>query len=445
MQLGKDTLEFDKSCFDSMVAVGLFQPNQRICYGTSGFRFNGSALDFIAFRTGLFIGELARLKAPLAVGVVVTASHNPPQDNGVKVIDEHGHILSKEFEALLEDFVNESDLAKGLQCLVSRLQQSAGQGAQQAEGLGVVFVGHDNRDSSARLTGRTRRGVAATGQTLVELGLAATPLVYFAVFHFNRTLAREGRRATAEELRARYFDGFGSAFADLRRTLGVPGPKARVVVDSANGVGFLSVRRFFEQHLHPFYDMLFINNDDPLKINDGCGAEFVQKDKALPANCPANTDVQGIALDGDADRLVFFQSANGRFDVMDGDKQSALLALGVRRLMGQCFPKVSHSFGIVLTQYANFGLIDFLNAQGLSFVMVPTGVKHSHQKADQFDVCVLFESNGHGLLKVSDSLLDRVQQAYPAEAGGLPFKLLSFKNDVGSLGLVRRRLQLPAG
>ncbi|OEH74041.1 phosphoacetylglucosamine mutase [Cyclospora cayetanensis] len=91
-------------------------------YGTSGFRSSAERLPAAAHRCGLFAGlfslalSLARGEAsprrhspPSAgcvVGVVVTASHNPASDNGLKVTGPSGALLSPFLESLLERLVN---------------------------------------------------------------------------------------------------------------------------------------------------------------------------------------------------------------------------------------------------------------------------------------------------------------------------------------------------
>ena len=39
---------------------------------------------------------------------------------------------------------------------------------------------------------------------------------------------------------------------------------------------------------------------------------------------------------------------------------------------------------------------------------VPTGVKHLHHRAKQFDIGVYFEANGHGTVLFSDAAIDQI-------------------------------------
>lgn len=51
------------------------------------------------------------------VGVMITASHNPPQDNGIKIVDSDGGMLTSTWEPYAEEIANvePSLLAKALQ------------------------------------------------------------------------------------------------------------------------------------------------------------------------------------------------------------------------------------------------------------------------------------------------------------------------------------------
>lgn len=68
-----------------------------IGYGTAGFRTRADILPWIMIR----IGVLAALRSKLrkaCIGTMITASHNPGHDNGVKLIDPHGEMLEQTWE-----------------------------------------------------------------------------------------------------------------------------------------------------------------------------------------------------------------------------------------------------------------------------------------------------------------------------------------------------------
>ena len=67
--------------------------------------------------------------------------------------------------------------------------------------------------------------------------------------------------------------------------------------------------------------------------------------------------------------------------------------------------------GIVQTAYANGSATRFAEAlPGCKVVLTPTGVKHLHKAAEQFDVGIYFEANGHGTVLFSPRLVQALQQ-----------------------------------
>lgn len=66
--------------------------------------------------------------------------------------------------------------------------------------------------------------------------------------------------------------------------------------------------------------------------------------------------------------------------------------------------KVNLKLGLVQTAYANGASTDYI--QGTLHVPVActaTGVKHLHHRAQEFDIGVYFEANGHGTTVFSEN------------------------------------------
>jgi hypothetical protein len=61
-------------------------------YGTAGFRTHGSLLPSVVFRCGALAAVRSHVTGR-ATGIVITASHNPECDNGVKLVDCTGGML----------------------------------------------------------------------------------------------------------------------------------------------------------------------------------------------------------------------------------------------------------------------------------------------------------------------------------------------------------------
>jgi hypothetical protein len=64
-----------------------------LAYGTAGFRADAALLAVALERVGVVAALRSDDVNGAAVGVMVTASHNPIQDNGAKIVDADGGML----------------------------------------------------------------------------------------------------------------------------------------------------------------------------------------------------------------------------------------------------------------------------------------------------------------------------------------------------------------
>src|ERR1700689_2236783 len=71
-----------------------------------GLGKNGVKARFAGLITTPGIAHVTRT-GPFAAGVMISASHNPYQDNGIKIIDHSGFKLPDEQEHVLEDYIFE--------------------------------------------------------------------------------------------------------------------------------------------------------------------------------------------------------------------------------------------------------------------------------------------------------------------------------------------------
>ncbi|KAK5029815.1 Phosphoacetylglucosamine Mutase [Exophiala sideris] len=66
---------------------------RRYEYGTAGFRMKANAgLDHVIYTVGLTAAARSK-KRNATIGIMITASHNPAEDNGVKLVDPMGDML----------------------------------------------------------------------------------------------------------------------------------------------------------------------------------------------------------------------------------------------------------------------------------------------------------------------------------------------------------------
>jgi phosphoacetylglucosamine mutase len=261
-----------------------------------------------------------------------------------------------------------------------------------------VYVGRDTRPSSSLLKDHFARGVAACGGVLLDQGIVTTPQLHYITAH--------AYTGSIKDVPTYYTDLCTAFRALLRKDQGEPLGWEDVFVDCANGVGQLSANEF-KRHLEGVLGLHTLNTNTS-GLNAGCGAEFVQSKKKVPAEFDAK--VHGTrkcaSVDGDADRLVYYYTdVEGTFHLLDGDKLIALYTGFLRELLQAS--ELACTLGIVQTAYANGASTIYMSQELKADVcFTKTGVKHLHHRAEDFDVGVYFEANGHGTVLFSARALD---------------------------------------
>ena len=377
-------------------------------YGTSGFRGLASTLPSITVRIG-FLAALRSLSFrphPLTVGVMVTASHNDAPDNGVKLVDPSGAMLTSSWETSATELANvsEADVGAWLKAFALRERIELGRPAK-------VFVGRDTRDSSPSLCALVVEGVHALGGEVEDFGVVTTPLLHWAVQRRN-----DGADCSADCYYRTLAAAFSSALQGKDGTTGDAIHLAPLTVDCANGVGASALQRF--KPLVPALPLSLINTASTSHLNEHCGAEHVQKTRSLPSTAsspsppsPPEPGQRLASLDGDADRLVYYYLDGQRvLRLLDGDKLLALYITFVSRLLKDA--DVSASVGIVQTAYANGASTRYMReVLKVEPLCTATGVKHLHHVAAEYDVGLYFEANGHGTVLFKPTTVARFKDA----------------------------------
>ena len=250
-------------------------------------------------------------------GAVVSASHNPWHDNGVKLFAPGGCKLSDEAQ-------HEIERRRGA------LLDRSGSVATESDDSAAV-------DGA----GATRAGAAQS--------LAAVP---------GAALANKARRrhvrSVAESVESRDLDGL------------------RIVVDPANGAAYETAPECLRTL---GADVETIHADpDGYNINDGCGSLHPESLQAAVVSSGADA---GLAFDGDADRVLAVDHAGA---LIDGDQILAVCAidraergrlagnavvvtvmanLGLRRAMA------SHGIAVVETPVGDRHVLSALESRGL--------------------------------------------------------------------------------
>ncbi|KAL3138406.1 hypothetical protein ABBQ32_006202 [Trebouxia sp. C0010 RCD-2024] len=365
-------------------------------YGTAGFRAVADRLPSTVYRCGLLMAARSLLLGD-ATGLVVTASHNPAQDNGVKLVDPSGYMLEQTWEA------HANKLA---QCVDAQSLQSCLEGLMTDENIATgaaakVLLACDTRPSSPALLAAAAAGVQALGGVAVDCGRLTTPQLHWQLRRLN-----QGLPWALQD----YFTTLAGAYKQLVK--GTHPLDQDLIVDCANGVGAQHLQSL-SQHLQTSgFSMIAKCTGDGI-LNGGCGADYIQKERAMPYTFESVSDGSRCAsLDGDADRLVYFTQQGGVFQLFDGDRIAVLAALLVRDILNDLpVPPQSVQVGIVQTAYANGASTQFMRDQlGVQVATTPTGVKYLHEEAVKFDIGIYFEANGHGTVLFSDSLLHRLNK-----------------------------------
>ena len=245
--------------------------------GASTFLVGPLPTPAIAFLT---IGMRAQ------AGVVISASHNPFYDNGIKVFGGDGFKLPDQVEAELEAIMKDTE----------RLE----------------------RRPTHEALGRAHRIEDATGRYI----------------------------AFAKE-----------TFPDALSLRGV-----KVIVDCANGAAYRAAPAVFEELGASVVEVGVY--PDGVNINDHCGALYPESLSQLVVEQGAQL---GIALDGDADRLILVDE---RGTVVDGD---ALMALIAKAMMAEGRLKKNT---VVATIMSNMGLDLFMKKNGGTLLRSAVGDRY---------------------------------------------------------------------
>ena len=149
-------------------------------YGTAGFRGSAEHFTPVAFRAGV-VAALRSYATGGDCGLVITASHNPPSDNGVKFVDFNGEMIPAEWEVYAEEIVNAATPEALVKACESICERESIRRVQRADSEGLqVFVGHDSRPSSPELLKAATRAIKAMQlEVAFEAGEQTTPQVHF--------------------------------------------------------------------------------------------------------------------------------------------------------------------------------------------------------------------------------------------------------------------------
>lgn len=370
-------------------------------YGTAGFRHKADILDTVMFSTGVLACLRSMYLKSKYVGVMITASHNPAQDNGVKLVDPKGEMLKQEWEVHATRLANAA--SKGKYPFISRMKELMSELNIQDDVLASIVVARDSRESGPRLLKKLTEGTRVFSNVKIrDFGMLTTPQLHFLTYQCNHL---KDITKLNEQL---YYTHFISAWESLAQLYNIDAMPYPLVVDTANGVGGLKVAEIFTKNEF-FKSAKIINNNwfNFNLLNSECGADYVKTNQCLPTGIPECMPPNSLccSFDGDADRVVFYYlDTLNKFHLLDGDKISTLFAKFFQYILSRTGIQDDIRLGVVQTAYANGSSTKYLtNILKVPVSCTPTGVKHLHSEAvKSYDIGIYFEANGHGTVIFSD-------------------------------------------
>ena len=278
------------------------------------------------------------------------------------------------------------------------LLESALEAGLSAAGVNVCFLGPLPTPGIAYLTRTTHACagvvISASHNPYYDNGIKifsaeGTKLQDELVERIDRKMAEpmqcvdSGKLGKAERLndaQGRYIEFCKSTLASTRTLAGL-----KMVVDCANGAAYDVAPQVFSEM---GAEVIAIGNQpDGFNINRECGSTHL--DGLMAKVVEENADL-GIALDGDADRVLLVDASGAR---VDGDQILYLLAKR-RRQMGRLGGGKSGG-GVVGTVMTNLGLELALKKMKIPFVRTRVGDRYVHEALTENRWLLGGEASGH--------------------------------------------------
>ena len=270
------------------------------------------------------------------MGIMITASHNPHTDNGLKLFGPDGLKLSDKVEKKIEKLIDE----------------------KQSKLLVPVE----------------------------ELG----------------------RVKRLEDGNARYIEILKSNFPASFTLNGM-----KVVIDCANGAGYKAAPQILQELGATVYPIGI--DPDGMNINKQCGSTHPESMRQAVKKHKADL---GIALDGDADRLILCDEQG---TIVDGDQIIGMIAT-------RWHNKKILKGGVVGTLMSNLGLEQHFKKHNIKFVRADVGDRYVKETMQQMNYNLGGEQSGHVILgdftTTGDGLLVALEILFSMRKGTKASKLL---------------------
>jgi phosphoglucosamine mutase len=259
------------------------------------------------------------------LGIMITASHNPFHDNGLKLFGPDGMKLSDKIEKKIENLIDKKTI---------------------------------NHLSEPKFLGRVKR-------------------------------LEDGNDKYIKILKTNFPSNFSLK-------------NMRIVIDCANGAGYKSAPKILSDLGAKVLAIGISPNG--LNINNNCGSTFPGVLKKSVKKFKADL---GIALDGDADRVIM---CDEKSQIIDGDQIIAMIA---KSLKG----------GVIGTLMSNYGLEKFFNSEKIRFRRSKVGDRYVKEMMKKYNFNLGGEQSGHIILgkfaTTGDGLLVALETLFALRKGKL--------------------------
>ena len=238
------------------------------------------------------------------LGIMISASHNPYYDNGIKLFDKFGYKLSDEDELKIEDLIDKNI--------------------------------------------------------------------------FSDELVKPDKIGKVERLKesyGRYIQFVKNMFPNKSLH------NLKIVIDCANGAGY----KVAPTILYELGATVIALGCEPngININDACGSTHINNLKAKVLETGADL---GLALDGDADRIIMVDEKG---NILDGDKILAIIATNMKNEGRLKNNKVA------TTVMANMGFEKYMNSKGIDVIRTAVGDRYVCEALVKHDINLGGEQSGH--------------------------------------------------
>ena len=173
-------------------------------YGTAGFRDNAEKIIDISFKIGRIISYLA-ITENHNLGIMITASHNEYQDNGVKIVNSDGQMINKNYESIIENYINDKEEIGNYMEILSPKK---------------IIIGCDSRQSCDKIKSEIIKGIYSISKKIgvIDYEKVTTPQHHYLV-----------------SINSNDKDDYIEKFKEIK-VLNIN--TSNVMIDCANGIGY---------------------------------------------------------------------------------------------------------------------------------------------------------------------------------------------------------------